>query len=79
MTIELLKDVLLFCVAFNYAVLLVWFSVFVFAHDWLYNLHARWFRLSVESFDSINYAGVALYKIGNILFFAVPLIALYFV
>lgn len=51
-------------------------AVFVFVHDWLYRIHARWFRISLEAFNAINYAGVAAYKIGIILFVIVPLIAL---
>jgi hypothetical protein len=57
-------------------VLLVWFGVFVYAHDWMYRLHTRWFKLSVETFDAIHYSGLAIYKIGVILFNLVPLIAL---
>src|SRR3974390_2608496 len=42
-----IKHVLLWCVGLNYAVLLIWFGVFVFAHEWMYRLHGRWFKLSV--------------------------------
>ena len=42
----------------------------------MYRLHARWFKLSVEAFDTMHYAGLSLYKIGVILFNLVPLIAL---
>ena len=67
----------LWCAAgINYAILIAWFCVFVFAHDWLYRLHSRWFRLSPEAFDACNYGGVAVYKIGTLLFFLVPAIAL---
>jgi len=79
MPVNELKEVLLWCVGINYAILILWFLVFLFAHDWLYRLHSRWFRLSVESFDTIMYAGLAVYKIAVIVFFAVPLIALYLV
>ena len=34
------------------------------------------FKLSVETFDAIQYVGIAVYKIGIILFNLVPLIAL---
>jgi hypothetical protein len=71
-----LQDVLLYCLLINYGVLCIWFSVFVFAHDWLYRMHTRWFRLSIESFDGLNYIGVAVYKIGIILLNLVPWIAL---
>lgn len=67
---------LLWGAGINYAVLLLWFGVFLFAHEWLYRMHTRWFALSREAFDALNYGGVAIYKIGNILFFVVPAIAL---
>lgn len=76
MTISELKYFLLWSTVINYCVLLVWFGVFVYAHDWLYRTHTRWFKLSVESFDTLNYAGVAIYKIGVVLLNLVPLIAL---
>jgi hypothetical protein len=57
-------------------VLLVWFGVFVYAHDWMYRLHTRWFKLSGETFDALHYAGLSIYKIGIILFNLVPLVAL---
>ena len=73
------KDVLLWCVGLNYAVLFIWFGVFVFAHDWMYGMHSRWFKLSVEAFDTIHYTGLSVYKIGIILLNLVPLIALFLV
>lgn len=72
-----IKELLLLCLGINYGVLLVWFGVFVFAHDWMYRLHTRWFKLSLETFDSLHYAGLSIYKIGVLLFNLVPLIALY--
>ena len=74
-----LKHALLWCVGLNYLVLTVWFGVFVFAHDWTYGMHTGWFKLSVETFDAIHYAGLSAYKIGIILFNLVPLVALYLV
>lgn len=77
MNIDELKDFLLCCLGLNYAILLIWFGAFVFAHDALHRLHARWFRLlSIEAFDTINYAGVAIYKIGIMLLVLVPWLAL---
>jgi Family of unknown function (DUF6868) len=72
-----IKEVLLWCVGINYAALLVWFGVFVYAHDWMYRMHTRWFKLSVETFDTVHYAGISTYKIGIILLNLVPLVALY--
>ena len=42
----------------------------------MYRLHSRWFRLSVEQFDVLHYAGMARDKIGILLFNLVPYIAL---
>jgi len=77
MAMNEIKEVLLWCVGINYAVLLVWFGVFVLAHDWIYRMHGRWFKLSVETFDAVHYAGLSVYKIGIILLNLVPLAALY--
>jgi len=77
MTTNGIKEVLLWCLGINYALLLVWFGVFVYAHDWMYRMHTRWFKLSVETFDAVNYAGGATYKIGIVLLNLVPLVALY--
>ena len=76
MGIDHLQSFLIWSAGINYAILLVWFGVFSLAHDWLYRMHTRWFKLSVEMFDALNYAGVAIYKIGIMIFVLVPLIAL---
>jgi hypothetical protein len=71
-----IKGILFWCVGINYVVILVWFGLFVYAHDWMYRLHTRWFKLSVETFDALHYAGLSIYKIGIILLNLVPLVAL---
>ncbi len=76
MSVETLRDAFLWCAVINYGVLLVWFLFFILAHDWIYRLHGRWFRLSVEQFDIIHYAGMAIFKLGIILLNLVPYIAL---
>ena len=67
---------LLWGAGINYVILLVWFGAFLFAHEPLYRLHTRWFALSREGFDALSYGAVAVYKIGNMLFFLVPALAL---
>ena len=76
MTLNETKDFLLWSLGLNYAVLLIWFLAFVLAHDWLYALHGRWFKLSAEAFDAVHYAGMAVYKIGILLLNLVPLVVL---
>jgi len=76
MAVDQIQSFLIWCAGINYAILIVWFGVFFLAHDWLFRLHSRWFSLSVEWFDGLNYLGMAIYKIGVMLFVLVPLIAL---
>ena len=77
MSIEVVRNALLSCAIINYGILLVWFLFFILAHDWMYQLHGGWFHLSVEQFDVLHYAGMAIFKIGIILLNLVPYIALY--
>ncbi|MCE9514444.1 MAG: hypothetical protein K8R24_00610 [Mycobacterium sp.] len=76
MDLSTLRDVLVWSLIINYAILLVWFVMFSLAHDAVYRLHTRWFRLSRESFDALNYGGMAVYKIGVLLLNVAPLVAL---
>ena len=76
MDIQQLQAFLIWCAGINYAILIIWFAVFVFAHDWLYRMHSRWFNLTAQMFDALNYGGVAVYKIGIMLFVLTPLLAL---
>jgi hypothetical protein len=74
---EAFQQFFLWCTVINYGILILWFTVFTFAHDLVFKLHTRWFKLSPERFDSINYLGAAVYKIGIVLFNLTPLIALH--
>ena len=76
MALEHIQRVLFWCAVINYAVLILWFGVFAMAHGWLYRLHGRWFKVPAASFDTMHYAGMAMYKIGILLFVLVPFIAL---
>lgn len=76
MDLSTLRDLLVWSLVVNYAILLVWFVMFSLAHDAVYRLHTRWFRLSREMFDALNYGGMAVYKIGVLLLNVAPLLAL---
>jgi hypothetical protein len=76
MTIPEVKAVLLWSTAIHYSILVLWFGVFHFAHDWLFRLHQRWFKLSPEAFEALTYGGLAFYKILVFMFNLVPLVAL---
>jgi hypothetical protein len=71
-----LIDFLLWCAIVNYLILFLWFIVFWLGHEWMFNLHGRWFRLTIAQFDTLHYGGMAAYKIGILLLNLVPYIAL---
>ena len=77
MTLEVARRFLLWCTALDYGALLVWFLVFVFAHEWIRRIHGKWFQVSREQFDALHYAGMGTFKIGILLLNLVPLVALF--
>ncbi len=76
MAIELIRNVLLWCLIINMGLLLWWFMFFTLAHEWVYQFHGKWFKLPVDKFDMIHYAGMVFFKICIFLFNIVPYIAL---
>ena len=79
MTLELIRRVFAWCIVMNIGLLFWWFLFFTLAHDWMYRIHKKWFNLPVETFDTIHYAGMAAFKMGNLLFCLVPYLAMHIV
>jgi hypothetical protein len=78
MSLETVRAALLWCAFLNYG-LLLWLSLFFILrplHDGVHRLTGRWFSLSVEQFDAINYAGIVIFKIDILPFNLVPYVAL---
>ena len=76
MDISTIREFLGWCAILNMGLLLWWWCFLVFAHDWVYKVHCRWFRMSVERFDTIHYAGISYFKILIFAFNIVPYFAL---
>ena len=76
MTLEVVRDALGWCCVINFGFLMWWSLLFMFAHDWMYRMHGRWFKLSVEQFDGIHYGGLAFYKVAILMLNVVPYLAL---
>ena len=76
MTLELIRDALGWCTLINFGLLLWWGLFILFAHDFVYRMHTRWFKLSVEEFDKIHYLGLAIFKLLIIVLNLVPYLAL---
>ncbi len=76
MTVEMARGFLGWCTLLNVGLLIWWFLCFWLAHDWMHHFHRKIFNLSVETFDSIHYAGMAIFKIGIFLLNLVPYLVL---
>jgi len=76
MALVIIRKTLAWCAVMNIGFLLWWFLFFVLAHDWTYGFHRKWFKLSVEEFDTIHYKCMALFKISIFVFNLVPYFAL---
>lgn len=79
MSAERVRGWLLWCTLIHYGILAIWFLFFVLAHERIYLLHSGWFSISMNQFDMIHYAAMAIYKIGVLLFNLVPLVACHLV
>ena len=64
------------CTLINYSVLLIWFFMFRLGHDWLHLMHGKWFDLTEQQFDLVNYCGMGLFKLFICIFNLAPYIAL---
>ena len=76
MTVEMIRTALGWCSVINMGLLLWWFFVITVLHDWVYKMHTKWFKLSIEKFDEIHYTGIAFFKIAILFFNIVPYFAL---
>lgn len=76
MTVEMIRDMLLWSTIINWGILLFWFFIIVFARDWIYGLHTRWFNISREDFDKLHYSLMGAFKLLIFVFNLVPYIAL---
>ena len=76
MEAEEIRKVLGWCSAINMGILMVWFLAFVFARDFVFKIHTRWFKISEERFDEIHYTMMGYYKMAWALFNLVPYLAL---
>lgn len=76
MTVEQIQEFLGWCSILNLSLLIWWSAFILLAHDFVYQLHGKWFRLSVERFDAIHYTGMAFFKLSIFMFNVVPYFAL---
>ena len=77
MTKDDIRGILGWCTVINFGFMMLWFLVFLVAHDFVYQLHSFIFPgLTPESFDVLHYQLLGFFKLSVILLNFVPYIAL---
>ena len=73
---EALSKVLFYCWTFGFLLLLTWFGIFKFSRNFIQRFHGGIFGLSDHELDVISYCGMGLLKLGVILWFFFPWLAI---
>jgi hypothetical protein len=76
MDIQIVRAFFMWCTIMNGALLVASFMICVFAGDWAYRMHSRWFNLSRETFNVVLYSYLGLLKMFVLAFNLVPYLAL---
>jgi hypothetical protein len=79
MNLELIRAVLGWCTLINMGFLVMWRVGLSCGGGMIYRVHGRFFKLSREQFDAIHYTLMGVFKLGVLLFNAVPWIVLHIV
>jgi hypothetical protein len=78
-TIELLRSVasvLLYCWLLGFALLFIWFAMFMSLRGFIQRTHGAMFGFSIHELDVIHYCGMGIWKLGVILLYLFPWIAI---
>ena len=77
MTKDDIRGILGWCTVINFGFMMLWFLVFLVAHDFVYQVHSSIFPgLTPESFDVLHYQLLTFFKVSVMLLNFVPYIAL---
>ena len=56
-----------------------WIVMFIFLRKWIYEVHTKWFEISMESFCSIHYFLMGAYKLFIVCFNLIPYLILAYI
>ena len=76
MDIETIRRILAWCTVFNWGLMFLWLGMFTLAGDWAYGIHGKWFGISRDTFNKVNYTGMSFYKMLVFCFNLVPYLVL---
>ena len=75
-SLRVVATILLWCFGLGLVLLLMWFGLLVFMGDFVYNVHARFFQISRQQFDSLHYLAMILAKMAVFGLFLFPYVGI---
>jgi len=79
MSVSTLREFFLWSFVIGYAMLIIWWLTVLLKWAWPYDLCAKWFGISRERVNEINFAGLVVTKALVLVLFLIPFLALSFV
>ncbi len=76
MDIQMLTRFFMWCMILNFGLLMFSFLLLVFAGDFMYEKHGRWFSMPRETFNAVLYSFLGIYKIFFLVFSVMQWVAL---
>lgn len=76
MDIQTLTAFFMWCTVINGALLILWTTMLILAPDLVYRTQSKWFTISRETFNTVIYAFIGMFKIVFLVFNVVPYLAL---
>lgn len=76
MILDDIADILLRSFIYGIVLLCIWFVVIAGAGDFVYKVHTSFIGLSRHAFNMLHYGGMMLVKMGLLIFFLIPYIAI---
>ena len=76
MDVQLLTGFFMWCTILNGALLVFWSTMFMLAPDLVYRTQSKWFAISQDTFNTVMYSFLGLFKIVFLVFNVVPYVSL---
>lgn len=76
MDIQVLTKFFMWCTILNFGLLMFMGVLCMFASDFIFKIHSKWFSISRETFNIIFYSSIGIYKIIFLFFNIIPWIVL---
>lgn len=76
MEIDTIRTFFMWCTLLNGGFLTLSSIIYLFAGDWVFQMHSKWFPISREAFNVAIYCFIGFFKIMFLLFNLVPYLAL---